>query len=442
MSHQADKLLKFLTKRREPVTAIAIQEQLKLSETVVTELLRAARHAQQVVKIGSTRNARYIATQDTYGCGTQIPLYAIDTQGATLAIAHLIPVINGGSVVQPLGTASNAWLLGETGLGHYADLPYFIDDLRPQGFLGRHEARRLAQQHGYPADPRYWQTQHITQYLLQENSDLPGNLVLGEAAMQRWRTTPAPVPLSPAQFPAQAAAVLAGEPASSSAGGEQPKFAAYTEHGHAIIKFSAATESPVARRWADLLIAEHIALDVLPQLGIPTPNTQVYSVAGQVFLVSPRFDRIGLYGRSPVISLAAIDAEFVGVGSDWYQIGIALHQQGLIDADCLTQITQAQCFGHWIANTDMHLGNLSLIPTARGFELAPLYDMTPMYYAPMQDKLLADAWQPPTSALLQSNIGQATKALADEFWVRLSETANISEDFRQIALRRVKTWHK
>jgi hypothetical protein len=49
-----------------------------------------------------------------------------------------------------------------------------------------------------------------------------------------------------------------------------------------------------------------------------------------------------------------------------------------------------------IANTDRHFGNLAFYDNYNGrFELAPVYDMLPMLFAPEHDQTVARIFQPP-----------------------------------------------
>ena len=83
-------------------------------------------------------------------------------------------------------------------------------------------------------------------------------------------------------------------------------------------------------------------------------------MGGWVF--AQRFDRIGTLGRKAVVSLAALDAKFVGAAET---------------AEVLW------AFGALIGNTDMHAGNLSWVSEhGRPYNIAPAYDMTPMAFAP------------------------------------------------------------
>lgn len=419
-----EKLLLFLHKRREPTHAAALSEYLQCSRTTVLRLLKQATH--RVVRIGQGAATRYLTTR-----ALPIPLYQIDKQGSPQYIAAVVPTANGGYVVQTTPTTTWPWLLGENGWGYFPDLPYFFYDLRPQGFLGRQLASQLATQHDYPSNSNHWHNHHIAHYLLEIATDLPSNLIWGDAAWQRFQTQSMSIKLTPQAFPSQAEKVLAGEIIGSSAGGEQPKFTAYTERGHVIIKFSPVTTSPSSQRWRDLLIAEHTALQLLQQLGISTATTWLHLIDGQVFLECQRFDRHHVQGASAVISLAAVEAEFVGLGTTWIAIANALQQQGLLSALHQQQIVQAYCFGQWIANTDMHLHNLSLIPTATGFDLAPLYDMLPMHYAPTPHGALVTA---PYQPKVQTGVSHAVITLAETFWAQLSQHEHVSDEFKQIAL--------
>ena len=85
---------------------------------------------------------------------------------------------------------------------------------------------------------------------------------------------------------------IAGEHVGSSAGGEQPKFTAYVDGQHRIIKFATdATDN--ARRWQDLLALEHAALQTLQDVGIDASTTQLLDIDGLTCLLVDLFDRIG-----------------------------------------------------------------------------------------------------------------------------------------------------
>jgi len=152
--------------------------------------------------------------------------------------------------------------------------------------------------------------------------------------------------------------------------GEQPKFGCdFKQDGSCIVKFS-ETE-----RQNDLLIAEHIALSVLNDAGIPAAQTSLCRAGHYQFLVIRRFDCAGS-GRRGVISLKALNLEFVGSRDmRWPVIATQLVEQDIIVVSALHTIQLLFCFGRLIVNSDMHTGNLSFFDDGQTpFLLAPAYD--------------------------------------------------------------------
>lgn len=155
------------------------------------------------------------------------------------------------------------------------------------------------------------------------------------------------------------------------------------EPAHVIVKFSAAVQSPVSERWRDLLLAEHVALQVLRDHGIAAARTQVIDHGGQRFLEVERFDRVGALGRRALHSLTALDLEFVGHSGRWPEMVAALAREGVVQPEAVDAAGLLWAFGTLIGNTDMHSGNLSFMAEqGRPYQLAPAYDMTPMAFAP------------------------------------------------------------
>lgn len=430
------KLLKLLTQHPKPLGSAFIRTALELTKSQVSYLLRSAEQNGQIVRIGQSKNTHYLATTDQ-----PIPLYQIDEHGKDSEIAQLIPTMPRGSYVIKTNTKPVPfWLMGENTLGYFHDLPYFLDDLRPQGFLGRRLARQLAQTgKDYPSDPRHWTRKHILEYL-QQATDFSGNLLLGQTARQHFeQKLSAPQLISPTDYPTQANAELSGTSTSSSAAGEQPKFTAFTENGHSIIKFS-CLDTIAGQRWADLLIAEHIALQCLARLKLDTANTRLYKIDNYLFLESIRFDRHGTHGRSPLLSGTAVDAEFVGTGTTWLKTAEGLFRQKLITETDYQAVLIAHCFGRWIGNTDMHLGNISWIPEETKFRLAPFYDMTPMLYAPLENNLPLPQLPHPLRTPMASETHPEVIAVAQQFWQQLVERTDISTTFKTICCDILKHW--
>jgi serine/threonine protein kinase HipA of HipAB toxin-antitoxin module len=276
----------------------------------------------------------------------------------------------------------------------YSDaLPWWLYDMRPQGYLGRAYAASHAAALGLPAQLAEWSDAHALRALLAHGHDAIGNLLLGDAARDTFlsataihRTTGSEKAAAYIRF---AAASARGELPGSSAGGEQPKFVAYAETPegprHVIVKFTVADDNSVTERWRDLLLAEHLALDTLNAAEISAVQTRVMDFGTQRFLEIERFDRVGEFGRRGLFSLAALDAEFVGAGAGWSAIASALAKEGYIHPSAAAGAALLQAIGDLIGNTDMHTGNLSFV-AGEGcpYDLAPAYDMLPMGFAPQR----------------------------------------------------------
>ena len=171
---------------------------------------------------------------------------------------------------------------------------------------------------------------------------------------------------------------------------EQPKFTAFnkTLQSHVIVKFSPKGDNEVAVRWKDILITEYHAAGVLDHHGYPAVIPNMYELEGRLFLEFKRFDRVGEFGRSTMLSLDVIDREFAGIGSGWPQVMEELFRRELIDRQALENTNILNQFGKLINNNDMHLGNLSLSIQNNKFCLLPAYDMCSMGFAPGSGEVL------------------------------------------------------
>ncbi|MFZ1728982.1 MAG: type II toxin-antitoxin system HipA family toxin YjjJ [Bacteroidota bacterium] len=408
-------------------TSSELQELLGVSQSTVSRLIADA--GDSVLRLGARRSTRYAAARMLFGGDFALPLYEIDENGRLRILATLRSFADGRFFVD--GNDLPRWLRGNDDNGIFPGLPYFLDDLRPAGFLGRLFARRVAEPWGFPEDPREWNENQLGLCLLRSGDLLPGNIVIGEAAAGRTRLWQGERVSDPeAGYPQLAASVMAGDLPGSSAGGEQPKFTAWRDSvGQVLVKFSSDGNNPEARRWRDLLLAEHHALEALRAHGFPAAETAVVQAGGRVFLESQRFDRVDGYGRRPMISLAAIDAEFAGTGRDWNRSATALHARELIDSQTLDRITALQLFGEQIGNTNMHLGNLSLAPEGEGFTLLPVYDMLPMALAPRFGSIPAALPDPPSI----DGLPDIVRAALDDYRQRVGHDERISGGFRDMA---------
>jgi len=391
-----------------------------------------------VVTLPNMRPPKYAMTRNAFGGSNKLPLVMVDAHGNTVLVAFIRPLEPNGFFAEP-ATGMPQVLLGESGNGLYQDLPYFLSDLCPQGFLGRQIAEDLASQSGdFPSDPRNWNTNHIGRYLISNDDDLPGNFKFGEQALSRVRRRP--VVTTEEAYPALADSVMSGVIPGSSAGGEQPKFTTFcgNRSAHVIVKFSPLGNSDVARRWRDILITEYHATEAIHSEDFSAAETRLIEMDGRLFLESQRFDRTGEFGRMPMLSLQCIDAEFTGIGSDWPKVLDALHKRKLVsrqhvyDAECLWW------FGRLINNSDMHLGNLSFSIDGGVFRLLPVYDMCSMGFAPKSGgEVMPYSFVPPEykgTNLPEASI-RIVQGMARFFWERVASDERISDEFKEFIAR-------
>lgn len=404
------------------------------SRSSVARRLRELIARHQVLRMGTRRGARYALLRPIEGIGAQWPLRRIDAHGAVHALGTLHALAAGEFHFE---SAADSFAWGGTTAG----LPYFLQDQRPGGFLGRAVPRRYPEL-GLPPRVVDWNDDHYLRYLTQRGTDTVGDLVLGDIALdrhlagQRQREV-IPVDARDVLYPRLVAEIMAGGLPGSSAHGEHPKFTALLEDGrgqrHVLVKFSPPVGTAVGQRWSDLLVAEHVAHEVLSRAGVAAVQSRIERFGDRTYLEMERFDRSGADGRIGVTSLLAIDARLHGRLDNWIHAAIRLRRDRRIDDASLEAIRIAATFGALIANTDQHFGNLAFFDRYDGrFAVAPVYDMLPMLFAPEHDQVVAREFEPsgPTADTLGA-FGHARR-LAEAFWRRCAQEPRISDDFRRL----------
>ena len=419
-----------------------LQQRLGISQPTLSRLLAPRVAGGQVVAVGAARARRYLLAREVEGVGRQVRIHAVTSQGELVPFGVLHALAGGGFWMDEADMAHGSSAFHDS-------LPWFLYDMRPQGFQGRgfvaaHPALQL------PANLQHWSDDHILKALVCAGEDLPGNLVIGTEAFDRFLSLPVPqrtrapvVDAPEVQYPVLAAQALGQTLAGSSAGGEQPKFSA-VRHGHAVlVKFSPAVDSPAARRWRDLLVCEALALHTLGEAGVSAAHTELVEAGGRVFLESRRFDRTAQGGRVGMVSLDVYDRQYIGQGTSWVDTAHRSGQAGperLLDADVDT-LCLLDAFGALIANTDRHHGNISLLLHAHRWRLAPAYDMLPMLYAPVAGEVVPRdfAARPPRPSVFTLPVWSRARALALRFWHAVALDARVSADFRAIAQANAET---
>lgn len=412
-----------------------------VSQPTLSRMLKEL--AGEVLALGQGPRRRYYGRRSLRGQSGVFPVYTVDRTGQAAQVGTLELVAPEGSV---LDVAAMGWPVdAEFRDGLWPGLPYPLQDMRPQGFLGRSFARHVAATLGVSDNPRDWSDDDLLHILTQRGVDTPGNLIVGDGALQRWLAAKSEASVVIESMDINAAYTLRAEQASalgavgSSAAGEFPKFTALrafegSATPHVIVKFSGAESTGTVRRWADLLCCEHLALEQIRRLpGMPAARTRLLQVQGRTMLEAERFDRHGLHGRSALCSLETLDAALLArTGADWGAIATALRAKNWITADTERQIRLVWTYGRLIANTDMHKGNLSFVP-GLPMAMAPVYDMLPMMYAPLGGgELPRVQYAPGLPAPREREVWLEAATAALGFWEIAAQDQRISAEFRAV----------
>lgn len=420
-----------LIRARGPVSATELAALLRVNRTTIARAL--ADFGADLVTLGATRSTRYLMRRNIRAAGSRWPVYRIDEQGRAAEWAELEALHEQQWRVSWAGEPPS-WAAHFTeSNGLWQGLPFFLDDVRPQGFLGRAIAGRLARVLQVPDDPRLWSDEDVIVYLQAAGEDLPGNLVVGDDCLRRALASAADLTGGTSieessrehVYPAIASQVADSLPGSS-AGGEQPKFLATLRDGDArqpvLVKFSAPMDQAVGRRWADLLLCEFHAHRALADAGWSLPGARLLDAGGRRFLELPRFDRSGAGGRSGVVSLGALTTALDGtLTRNWLDSTPVLEAIGLMDASAHDQIRSLRCFGELIGNTDMHAGNLAFfLSDAMPLRVTPAYDMLPMLWAPgPQGEIIERAYAPAPPIPSMTQAWCRAAEVARRFWESL-----------------------
>lgn len=434
-SPHAEALRAALRRRGGVATSAELVDDLGVSQPTVSRALAPLVRAGQVRKVGAARSQRYLLPRNVAGVGDDIAILRVNTAGAPTPFGRMVPLVGGGF-----------WVDEEDGLSERHDsLPWFLADMRPQGFLGRNFAQLHADLQ-LPMDPRHWSDDDVLRALALRGEDLPGNLLVGNASLQRFHTLAGRLARADSadDYPRLARSALQGQLPGSSAGGEQPKFCCVIGERSVIVKFSGGGDNPADQRTRDLLLCEHLALQVLSQAGLPAATTAVFVREGRVFLESQRFDRCATWrggagsappGRIGMVSLMVYDAQYVGEMDHWAATAQRMRARGLLTPQDARTLRLLEAYGILIGNTDRHYGNISLLLVDDDWRLSPTYDMLPMLYMPIAGELVAQdlalRTKAPTAATLE--VWPEACALAQVFWDAVAQDARISEGFRDMA---------
>lgn len=423
--------LAFALRTRGPLTSRELQVIAGVSQPQISRYLR--RLGSDVLKIGRGKNVQYVHTRIIPQVGYKAPLFNVDPRGKLAE----------GGVLYSIYPKGFYWLSTEPGRSRiFDDLPFFLNDLRPSGFLGR-LIPRTHPEWEFPEDVRFWSAESTMKYLTHFGYDLVGDQIIGEIAARKFieeslkEISNSRIANEIEKYEELALQMEAQGVPGSSAGGEHPKFVTRRPHDGApvIVKFAAKNINIITQRRVDLLRAEHLAAILLSEAS-RAASTRLIEGDKYIFLEIARFDRVLPFGRKGIISLFSLDAEFVGSGESWGVVAQKLSDQNLLDRETVKEIIFREYFGHFIGNTDMHGGNLSFFfERERITGLTPIYDMLPMKYAPIQERLSSDTISPPAPSPANIAIWERAKKLAIRYWQQVQATPGFASAFIEIAQR-------
>lgn len=317
--------------RYEMLSSREIAKRTGISQPTVSRVLKTL----PVLKLGGGRSTVFVLLAKADG----LPLYHIDEKGQLLLLSSLYERPDEATV-----------LVGDDGYQAYDSLPFYLYDVLPAGFLGAITLKKIIQ-----TDARLttrsdsWTFAQIADYLTGYGADLTGNFVLGNR-MAEQASALSFTKISRADY-SQITVQIKSSPQvfGSSIAGEQPKFTAYNESHHLIVKYSPllSEQNPVAQRHRDLMIGEHLALESLREAGIAAAKSHLVN-SDRLYLEIERFDRIGEFGRKGMVSLRAFDAEYVGKNTSWVEIAQSLLSQQIISQQSFEQVEIAYAFEQFI----------------------------------------------------------------------------------------------
>jgi hypothetical protein len=414
----------------------ALMEALGISQSTLSRLLNALIKQHRVLRIGSTRGARYALRRDIPGAGSAWPLYRVDINGHSRQVGTLYAL----AAEQYYFESAQDGSFAPSGLTN--GLPYFLQDQRPGGFLGRGVPLRYPEL-SLPQRVIDWTDDHYLRYFTHHGSNAVSDLILGEASLNEYLTglrQAVAIEDREREYPRLLRTAIEGGMPGSSAHGEHPKFATLVrdEFGqrHVLVKFSPPASSPIGQRWSDLLISEHLAHITLAAAGVAACRSRIYRFDNHTFLEVDRFDRSGTAGRMGVTSLFAIDLCYYGRLDNWIAAAGRLFMDRRIDSATLERTRLLATFGALIGNTDRHFGNLAFYDTYDGtLTLAPSYDMLPMMFAPEHNQIIRREFSPPDPTAETLASYAPALGIAERYWHALLDDTRISDDFRNIGAK-------
>lgn len=169
---------------RPHVPAAQLRTALGVSRATLMRAVHAA--SPEVLTIGRARRTYYAARRRLRGSAEPLPVFQVDEHGGSEQVGSLNLAYPDGTAYE--FSAPSLWPLDESMRdGWFDGLPYFLQDMRPAGFLGRRFARAHARVLQVGDDPRQWSDDDVLYAISLFGADQSGNFVVGEGAFRLWQ---------------------------------------------------------------------------------------------------------------------------------------------------------------------------------------------------------------------------------------------------------------
>ena len=171
---QADRIRSLLA--QGPATSRHLIDFIDISQPTLSRAI--AGMGTEIVRIGAARSIQY-ALRDTTRGFAEVPVYRISAEGQIRRLGMLLPVRPDGFV-----------LLQDDGTSLHSDgLPWWVQDMRPAGFLGRAFAISFAAELGLPVVVQQVQPTLQLRAVLRQaltNDFVSTGFELGRRLLGRW----------------------------------------------------------------------------------------------------------------------------------------------------------------------------------------------------------------------------------------------------------------
>ncbi len=364
-----------------------------------------------MVKIGKARATTYVAVKPINNDYKSLPLFEVKGRSSAIKIAEFHLLYKGKTLLKA------AHIL--------PGLPPQLDNFPQDSFLAALHAPQSDT--CWPGNYSDWNIEDKIQALICDGQLLPGNLILGEQALEKYLANyehPLQIneSLRHAAYPKVLNTLAQGSYRGEIIHGSEPKFCAVVtgkEHKtrHVIVKFSEPMQDIRGKRMADLLMAEHLALEFLARQGLKTVRSKVIKAANRVFLEIERYDRINEYTRQGAIELPELKN----------------HQN--LSEETLNKIELVELFTQLIGDIRWNQTEVAIFQQGlSNQEIVPFYDIAPSLYRPESTGYISKesiVIKPPTAR--NTSFWFNAMDLAQGYWQEIVKYPYLSSDFRSLA---------